>query len=280
MAKSFTHFFLLAVIPIICGLSACHSHTGIPASQLAFKDRHAMREALKGTWILQQYTDSIDAGLTPKLLEYIIDSEQNTIVFDPAKWNNTNTDDLVGIGYEDAGRDQEVAADFKFASGQIDFYSQDSVTHKRIKLIASADFVIDTPDAILKVRFDTSHSTVNFVKYDVGACPHIAPYSHLINSKFITGKYYRADDDQQAHHIIFTRCGNVEGAQNIDASMQDFTIYSIVLSGFRANPDVMIFYNAGYNRADMLSWIVSDDSLILSHDGGRNAKRIVLVRAL
>ena len=239
-----------------------------------------MRDALKGSWILQEYEDSIDAGLTPKLLEYMLD-KPNGIFYSVDPWTDSlHPDNIVEMGYK-TDKTLDLRAVFKFAESKMEFYSlPDSASGAISKLIATAEFIIDTPDAILKFHFDTSQRAVNFVKYDVGTCPHMTAYSHLINSKYLAGKYYRNDDEGKKHHIILTRCGSIEGAENIDVSMKEYALYSPVYFGFKTNPDVVIFYDKQYIKADMLSWEVDQDSLILSHEGGIDTKRIVLVKAL
>src|SRR5580698_2113773 len=75
MRKRFTAFIiLLLTISAICTISSCHNNNAAkaPNASLVFKDEQSMRETLKGIWILKEYEDSIDAGLTPKLLEYML----------------------------------------------------------------------------------------------------------------------------------------------------------------------------------------------------------------
>lgn len=232
-----------------------------------------MREAMAGNWILQEYEDSIDAGLTPKLLEYMLD-KPNSIAYgiDPQS-DSLHPDNLIGMVYQH-DKSEELNASFKYAESRIDFFS----LQQKSKHVASAQFLIDSPDAILRVSFDSLPRPLDFVKYDVGSCPHMTAYSHLINSKFIAGKYYRSDDTARKHHIIFTRCGNIEGAQNIDESMRNYEVYTVLYVGFKTNPDIVLFINAQYNKADMLSWEVSGDSLILRRERDPDERRIVLVK--
>lgn len=240
-----------------------------------------MREALKGSWILQEYADSIDAGLTPKLLEYMLD-RQSLIVYAVDPWDTTNKNNTITIANEETNKDEDYIMIFKCAENKIELFSKyDSLTREMPKYVATVEFVSSEPDMVLHLYNDSlKDKPVSFIKYDVGKCPHITPYSHLVHSKFIAGKYYGINDIERKHHIIFTRCGSIEGAENIDPLMRFFGEYGTVITNFRTNPDVIVFINAEYNKAAKMSWEVNHDSLILYHAGDVKDSRIVLVKAL
>jgi len=230
MAKSFICVgFLFSCVVMLAVLDGCHSPNAPRKSEPA--DQASMQQMLKGTWILQEYEDSIDAGLTPKLLEYMF-SKYNLMAcdFDSGDYRILSYTPRMGNYYMDPLYDT-CRIRFMPGSNKMVFEINYFDVQRRTASIDTAELIINGPDTILRF-YDSIATALDLVKYDNSKCPNADVYQHLISSKFIAGKYFRVDDDQHEHHIIFTRCGDVEGAQNIDASMNDFATYSVVYSGF------------------------------------------------
>jgi hypothetical protein len=294
MAKRITAFIiLLLTISGICFMSACHSNAAkAPATRFGFKDEQSMRQALQGTWILQEYMDSVDAGLTPKLLEYLLGSRScinydlkqfTTSGFQTSLNKNLNYDNSAAENYQ---LSFDVAHNKLIIKVTIDTTISDiDAAGKPVLRTASlgkstetdtAEFMVEYGDTILRLHRDSMQT--NFVKYDNSRCEHVDAYSHLINSKFIAGKYYRLDDQSKARHIIFTRCGNIEGPENIEPSLTENTQYGVSLTNFSTTPDAIEFYNPKYKMGRTYYWEVNEDSLILSHDPDGKGNPIVLVK--
>ena len=263
--------FLLSISSVFC-LSGCLNSTAQKSDKVSFKDEKSMREALKGTWILKEYEDSIDAGLTPKLLEYMLEG-----LYSIKYSSDTDCHFISGLGgrvlttdYDKALGDERCSIGILTSSGQIVFTKSDS------KKSDSAMLIIDGADTILKIR-----DTVDryFVKYDGSKCDNIDVYNHLVNSKFIAGKYYREEDKDKAKHIIFTKCGNIEGAINIDGSLDGMDGYFVTIANSSLGLDVMKFAGSGhnYNSDRRFHWEVVVDSLILKPE--KATRRIVLVKS-
>ena len=276
---------LLYVVALIClFLSGCHNsgNTDATSGKTTFKDERSMRAAMMGSWILQEYTDSIDAGLTPKLLEFMLE-KQRLIEYDPNKKEGTaDPVHSVYISEGNSNDEQLMLADFKFADNKIIFRKQAGDTSgKAIGQVVNADVIINAPDTILRLYTDSLLSSyIDFVKYDNSKCPDIDVYHHLINSKFIAGKYFREDDRGKERHIIFTRCGNIEGAENIDPSLHGHTDYDISMSHFLTSPDAIELYDPVLKMGRTFYWEVSEDSLILRPNKSDKGTSIVLIKAL
>jgi hypothetical protein len=234
-----------------------------------------MRDELGGTWILQEYEDSTDAGLTPKLLEYMF-NKWNQISYDVAsgKARIFSLSQMRSIrGFYDTEYLDSCAVYLYPQSDKINFHISYPASMHRPPISDTAEFLISGNDTILRIHTDST--ALDFVKYDIGKCSNIGVYSHLVNSRFIAGKYYALSDTAHRHHIIFTKCGDIEGAEFIAPYLKGFTNYSVVTRGFFTEPDQMSLYDSRDTRmsaeAITLQWQVTDDSLILGD-------HIVLVR--
>ena len=275
-------------------MSACHSNAPkAPVAQFGFKDEQAMREALKGTWILKEYEDSVDAGLTPKLLEYMLGSRScmnydlkqlttsgfQTSLNKDLYFDNNTTEDYQ-LSFDIAHNKLIIKVTIDTTILDIDADGKPSLRTASLNNITESDtaeFVVEDGDTILRLHRDSTKT--DFVKYDNSRCERVEAYSHLINSKFIAGKYFRADDHTRARHIIFTRCGNVEGPENIEPSLSENTEYGVSLTNFSTTPDAIEFYNPKFKMGRTYYWEVNEDSLILSHDPDGKGNPIVLVKA-
>jgi hypothetical protein len=251
-----------------------------------------MREALKGTWILQEYMDSVDAGLTPKLLEYMLgarsclnyDLKQLTTsgfqtTLNKNLYFDNNTAENYQLSFDVAHNKLIIKVTIDTTISDID--ADGKLSLKTVSLNKStetdtAEFIIEYGDTVLRLDRDSTYT--DYVKYDNSRCEHIEAYSHLINSKFIAGKYFRADDQARSRHIIFTKCGNIEGPENIDPALSENTEYGVSLTNFSTTPDAIEFYNPKYKMGRTYYWEVNEDSLILSHDPDGKGSPIVLVK--
>ena len=252
-----------------------------------------MREALKGTWILKEYEDSVDAGLTPKLLEYMLGSRscynydlrqlttsgfQTTLNKD--LYFDKNTTEDYQLSFDIAHNKLIIKVTIDTAISDIDADGKPGLRTASLNNITESDtaeFLVEYGDTILRLHRDSTKT--DFVKYDNNRCERVDAYSHLINSKFIAGKYFRADDQMKSRHIIFTRCGNVEGPENIEPSLSENTEYGVSLTNFSTTPDAIEFYNPKFKMGRTYYWEVNEDSLILSHDPDGKGNPIVLVKA-
>lgn len=271
---------------MVC-LPGCHNNTAAPSGNLSFKDEKSMRDALKGTWILEEYVDSIDAGLTPKLLEYMLE-KMNQISYSPAPKNLV----IKGVfhplemnSFWDL--DRSVDSCMVIFEPHVNKLVFNIVEHYYASkhLIDTAEFIFNGPDTLLRVY--QGAAVIDFIKYDASHCPGISEYDHLTNSKFIAGKYYLDSDTEKKHHILFTKCGGVEGAENISADLRGFNSYKTVLPFNLIGPDELNLYEgnkpsdnqnmSGEMCVAIFSWEVKTDSLILKPE--RMDKRIVLVKA-
>jgi hypothetical protein len=284
MAKLSSAFIVfVSSISCIYFLSGCNNNTVAPSAKLSFKDEKSMREALKGTWILKAYMDSIDAGLTPKLLEYMLGkcnrikfvSESNILLInkrakfmDEGQYHNLDgwTDSLI----------------VKFSPNDNKIIFIETIDPKQKPVADTAEYIFSHNDTILRLYKDST--TVDFVKYSIGKCDDIGDYSHLINSKYIAGKYYSLDDTAHLHHIIFTKCGNMEGAKYIMPKLSGYSTYFVSIEGFLTGSDRIVLYNDNGPDSNIIpilyNWSVIDDSLILrSNQADCSDQPIVLVKA-
>lgn len=263
-------------IEALCGLSGCRERPASVAPDVSvFKDEQSMRAALTGTWILQEYIDSTDAGLTPKLLEYMF-----------SRWNQINYDiksghaqifslvqDRDAKGFSDTEYLDSCIVTFMPRDNKMIFRIGYGERMHRAPAVDTAEFLISGGDTLLRVYKDSA--VIDFEKYGIGKCEKIDAYNHLVNSKFIAGKYYALSDTARRHHIIFTRCGEIEGAENIEPQFHSFTNYGVVTRGFFTEPDEIAFFDSRDTRMDaesmLVPWRVVEDSLILGD-------HIVLVR--
>jgi hypothetical protein len=151
---------------------------------------------------------------------------------------------------------------------------------KAAKQIGTLQFVFDGIDTTLMFHSEPeAKDSFEFIKYDMNKCSGFPDYMHLVNSKFIAGKYYNVSDTSSLHHIIFTRCGNVEGAENIAPDLTKGSYYEVQLGQFDAGGDVIRFRDAGDNGVAEMLWTVSKDSLILTSDVSNKKKApIVLLK--
>ena len=224
-----------------------------------------MRQAVNGTWILKAYEDSIDAGLTPKLLEYML-VHTNSITIDKNKL------------YFDNDTSELYTTQFDRLNNNI-YLKKGVGGSKQIPdtLLCS---IIDG-DTLLSIYKDSMLLT--FTKYNDDKCADETPYGHLINCKFIAGIYYTLADTARRHHIIFTKCGDIEGAQFIGLGFENVCNYSVSVAGFYTDPDAIALYNTQHNNrkadADFVHWQVVNDSLLLWHDRLGRTTPVVLVKA-
>ena len=231
-----------------------------------------MQEALKGAWILKEYEDSIDAGLTPKLLEYMLKdlrllefSDSTCIAYSPYS---------VGANAPGTKKTFSVIASPKLFPDLCKLLISAPVADS--DQVDTAYYEISGDDTLLRLHHDSK--VLVFEKYIGNKCPSIDAYHHLVSSKFIAGKYYKTDDHEKQHHIIFTRCGNVEGAENLSKKLATKTQYAVKLSSFLTGPD-MLFFSSEAELSQEYFWQLSEDSLILSQGPDSNLNRIVLVRS-
>jgi hypothetical protein len=246
--------------------SGCHySEKNSPPP--IFKNEKAMQLFLKGRWILKGYEDSTDAGLSPKLLEYML-GQKISIQYGKIAAGWLSFDD-------DTSEQYTVRCDNPCNKIYLKIK-----TAGRSPGADTAEFIIADGDTILRIYADSAIR--DYVKYDVGMCIGINEYSHLVNSKFIAGKYYALADTAHRHHIIFTRCGGIEGASFIAPEFKDMTNYDVVLAGFFTDPDQVSLYNIhapNWRSIDQnIHWDVVNDSLKLWHDRFGKTEPIVLVK--
>ena len=237
-----------------------------------------MREALRGTWILQEYEDSIDAGLTPKLLEYMLDHRHSIGYYPDIKNGNTDPRYLAYLWHDKNNVEMQLHVSFKFAADMITFSGEkDKVTGSAPRPLI-ARFVINSPDTILRVYGDSSlMDSVDFVKYDNSKCQHVPAYFHLINSKFLAGKYYAVGDTGHRHHIIFTRCGTVEGAEYISSELSGCSDYEVQLANFSRFPDAIFFNNPEFKIGRPFCWEFIKDTLRLYNQYEDGHERSILL---
>ena len=288
-----THIIVCLFMASVWMMQGCHSNNS-PTTTSGFKDERAIRATLSGTWILREYEDSIDAGLTPKLLELmlgpksIISYEQGHLSMwglYPSRRDTTEEEHVFSeefeLGFDAATQkliitvsenEEELTVD---SAGRPN--SQRAAKNKVLK-VDTAEILVDGGDTVLRLHMDSS--VHDFVKYDVGKCKDIVPYAHLVNSKFIAGRYYALSDTGRLHHIIFTKCGSVEGVENILPELNGYSGYAVELTNFSTFPDAIFFYNPAYKLGRTYYWEVSVDSLKLHTDYlNRHNEIITLIKA-
>lgn len=262
--------FLVLTLSSGIYLSGCHN-TPAP-DKFSFKDETSMRKTLEGTWILEEYMDSTDAGLTPKLLEYML-GKWNQICYESGKARIFSLSQTRNAkGSSDTEYRDSCTVHFYPGANKMIFRIAPQVWQHRQPAIDTAEFILSGNDTVLRVHIDSN--VIDFIKYDIGRCEQMAEYSHLVNSKFIVGKYFALDDTARRHHIIFTKCGSIEGAQYIAPQYKDCSNYDVVIKGFLTEPDQISIYNQSNHsgiQASIMPWRVQNDSLIIGD--------IVLVRA-
>ena len=251
-------------------LPGCRNSDTQKSDKVSFKDAKSMQGALKGSWILKEYEDSIDAGLTPKLLEYML-KDLRLLEFSDTSFTSFSSYS-VGTNVSRAKKTFSVIASPILFPGLCKLLI--SVPVEDSDQVDTAYYEISGDDTILRLHHDSRE--IVFEKYIGNKCSGTDPYDHLVSSKFIAGKYYRTDDNEKQHHIIFTRCGNIEGAENISKRLETRLRYTIKLSSFLTGPDMLLFSSEARLSQEYF-WQVSEDSLILSH--GADGDRIVLVKA-
>jgi hypothetical protein len=262
LKRTLAYTFIFGLLIPLALATGCGMNSGKKSTAVPPMNGSSMQQALKGHWISEEYADSIDAGLTPKLLEYMID-RAGSIDFDPAHnialLTGSDAIDTCRVGFDPVGNKV-----FFTAPGQG-------------SAADTAEFIITATDTLLRLHRDSA--IVDFTKYDIGACPGISAYSHLVNSKFIAGKYYALSDAAKEHHIIFTRCGSIEGAEYISRLLKNCSSYEAALTNFVTHPDAIEFYNTQARPGLVYYWEVSEDSLILRSGDRNRDNSIVLVKA-
>ena len=178
---------------------------------------------------------------------------------------------------------------FDYKSNEHFFFTRDHNTkgEKLIKqFIGKGKFILSGSDTLLSFEKDSISKPKIFIKYSSTSCDHGQAYEHLVNSKFIAGKYFLLADTGRSHHIIFTKCGNVEGAVYIDHFISEYKSYRPVLGGYTSGSDRMKFVSSGGDSEYF--WNLDRDSLILerkiySHYGDPQEsftlERFVLVKS-
>ncbi len=279
MPKKSIVFILLWLSAAVFYLSGCQNSNTAPA-KFGFKDERSMREALRGTWILKEYEDSIDAGLTPKLLSYMM-TKLTQIDYDSNRLSVSGFGPLIDslMFYANGSQIENSGPIFDFRNNKIFFtlskpYSADSV--RKDSSLINAEFIFNDSDTILRVHMDSTFT--DFIKYPMSCDEY--PYYHLINSKFIAGKYYLLNDTGKTHHILFSKCGAIEGSEFIDNELKGYTSYSNgAIDQYYCN-DVLVFEKedntGGHIGSFGYLWQVVQDSLILRIENDRHTT-IVLV---
>ena len=283
MAKGCTVFKALIFIAVISMTTSACLHRSPKEEGSGFKDDAAMRTALRGSWILQEYADSIDAGLTPKLLEYILEREHSIEYYPGAAEGavTTGAPDKVRVGYQENNTEKTLTVRFDPKANKITFLEPIDLKQSAIsyKEVAHAEFLIINRDTNLLFYNDsTPGKPIEFTKYDMNRCDHVPAYLHLVSSRFIAGKYYAADDKDRSHHIIFTKCQNIEGAENISTDFKSSSMYQVELGQFGADGDKIRFMDKEDKGKAEMVWSVDKDSLILFPYSDRS-KPIVLLKA-
>jgi hypothetical protein len=260
---------LILIAALLTSLAACRN-TSKEEQPFRFKDEKSMREALKGSWILKEYADSVDAGLTPKLLAYMFASE-NTIDYYPDKTGKDS--DVVVIWKGNSSQftidDQTFETNFDYKENKLFFsHHYKDTSGKDITQLDSAEFVVDGIDTTLIFLGDSNpHQGRSFIKYNVGSCPEMNAYQHLVNRRLITGKYYNVSDPQHLHHILFSSCGSIEGAGYISSSFSGFSDYDVFVENHLSGLDQISFSSKRDTRMDaqatIVDWSVNKDTLTI-----------------
>ena len=296
----FAFLVFLSSISCVFFLPGCCNSDTQKSGKVSFKDEKSMQETLKGSWILKEYQDSIDAGLTPKLLEHMLEGENSINYFDLVEGTsnrNMNLEnlhiygktqiDMIGYGSNFGYYYTKTVFDYK--SNELFFFTRDHNPYGEKltkRLIGKGKFIISETDTLLSFEKDSISKPKIFIKYSSTSCEQGHPYEHLVNSKFIAGKYFLDSDTERSHHIIFTKCGNVERAENIDHFLTEHNSYKVILGGYISGSDRLNFVTKGsYSE---YFWSLHQDSLILgkkiySHyelsQDDFTLERIVLVKA-
>lgn len=277
MAKSSSNIIavVLAVVTFML-IGGCHTPVK-PPEAFAFKSEQAMQNALRGSWILQEYADSIDAGMTPKLLEFMV-TKSHAITYSP----DGKSMNEVRIGDQDDKNSELLSVDFDFKANKLTFYQKGVAKDTTGKPIGAmiATFTINDGDTVLQFQSDSADGKIrDFVKYDINKCPEVSAYEHLVNSKFIAGKYYNAEDKDHIHNIVLTRCGSIQGAENISPTMSGYDHYIPLVEGFGSEGDKLTLTGAKDVPAREVYWVVDKDSLTLTSTSlSHKLNPIVLLR--
>ena len=292
LSHFFKFFFLISILLSI--LAGCRDNGSHLPESFSLKDKPAMQQTLRGTWILREYEDSIDAGLTPKLLELmlgpksIISYEQGHLSMwglYPSRRDTTEEEHVFSeefeLGFDAATQKLIITVSENEEELTVDSAGRPNsqrATKNKVLKVDTAEILVSEGDTVLRLHTDSSFH--DFVKYDVGKCKDIVPYAHLVNSKFIAGRYYALSDTGRLHHIIFTKCGSVEGVENISPDLKGYSEYGLELTNFSTFPDAIFFNNPAYKMGREYYWEVEIDSLRLrSTVLDSKAAPIVLVRA-
>lgn len=257
------HLLILNMIAGLFILSGCHNDAR-SSEKLGFKDERSMREAMKGNWILQEYSDSIDAGLTPKVLGYMFQD----------LYGIEYTSDsclLLFAAHSPSGNTIFMNSSLPYSLSFIP--SQSMVVFRKVSSEGAdkglpsdtAVLAVDQADTIL--RFISGSFSLQLVKYDAYQCPGIDAYSHLVNSRFIAGKYYSAGDTGHLHHIIFSKCGIIEGQEYIGPEFKTKDNYGVTLDPSNNASDQITFMDETDQRKDAqaisVDWSVNKDTLTI-----------------
>ena len=209
--------------------------------------------------------DSIDAGQTPSQLQYIRDRWDELIYFPESNklridehFESPDMREFDVINYGDSS-----FVRFDPSSNKFTFYAFFAEYRRRLPLVDSAEFIYVDGDTILRIHRDTM--PVDLIKYYQGACVQDDPYSHLFKSRFIAGIYYNANDPQHRHHIIFTKCGNMEGCEFISPDFKSYQTYSILIGPDYDGRNSIHFWDESNHsmNAEAVSqeWSVNKDTL-------------------
>ncbi|MCW3128183.1 MAG: hypothetical protein JWO03_3841, partial [Bacteroidetes bacterium] len=101
-----------------------------------------------------------------------------------ADGTSTGPPDHIVIGYKQNNIEEDLIVKFDPDSDRIAFFETAN------RHLASAEFTIDKADTMLVFTNDSlPQKRMIFIKYDMNHCPHVPSYFHLVNDKFIAGKY-------------------------------------------------------------------------------------------
>lgn len=240
--------------------------------KIDFQSENGFKNALRGTWILKSYKDSIEKGQTPVMIHALL-TGINEFNYNPyKKYSNIFPEDssyYVFISEKENFIQMGYSIKFDLVIDSITIIEKDISSYydtvekkwkdklvgpKNIGKLSMSTYKNDT---IMNLVFINDNFGVN--KIELIKCIN---YDQLINNKFIAGIYCIENDTTKL--IYFSSNGNVTGLGKIDKTLLKADQYYVSVGYFSDNRDNLVFQRAGSESIfPCFYWTKSGYDLIL-----------------
>lgn len=236
-----------------------------------FLSENNFKDALRGTWILKSYRDSIEKGQTPAMIHDLLTGIHRFYYNPDKKYSNIFPQDSSYFVFLDSEKNFiQIGYSIKFdlTNNTITIIEKDISSYydtdenkwkdKFIgpKNIGKISISTHNNDTIMSLSMNENSgiNEIELIKY--------IDYDQLINNKFIAGTYYVKNDTTKL--ISFSSNGYVSGLMNLDKSILKADQYYVSVGYFSTNRDNLCFQRAGHESIfPCFYWTKLDNDLIL-----------------